>query len=129
MMFIYNLIPKWLLMILVALLLAAGIYIGIKMEYYKVDNARLTNDNKILTDNVAVLTASLDTCTKSLAAEAENCKRQGRITVDTGKTGKEIEKICVKEKPGEKTDVTDAVAESNRLSDRFNGVLPASKSN
>ena len=119
-MFIYNLLPKWLLVILVVVLLVSGAYVGIKMEYYRIDNAKLTNDNKILTDNVAVLQSSLDTCTKSLKAEADNATRTEVIHKDTQTEQQNINKICVKEEGNVKTNIKDAIIESNKISGRFN---------
>jgi len=116
----YNLIPKWLLLIMIAALLVSGIFVGIKMEYYKIDNAKLTNDNKIYADNEKVYQAELLTCQQSLQAEANNAQRTEAIHKDTSQYNDEIKQICVKEEGNEKTDIKDAIAESNKLSVRFN---------
>jgi hypothetical protein len=119
MMTIYNLIPKWLLLILVVALAAVSAYVGIKMEYYKIDNAKLANDNKILAGNVAALQTSLSTCTQSLKAEADNATRQGQITQGTQDNQKQIRNICVKDDPNAKTNINDAIALSNSISARL----------
>ena len=126
---IYALIPKWLLAILVVMLLAGSIYLGIKMEYYKIDNDKLTNDNKILTDNSIVLKDSIAICQKGLKAEVDNVKTQQKITKETQDTQDKINNTCVKEGSGEKTNITDAIILSNQLSDRFNSMWNSGKDN
>ena len=116
---IYNLIPKWLLMILVVALAASSGYLWAKSAYLKIDNAKLANNNKILTGNVAALQTSLDTCTKSLKAESDNATTQADITTATQNNRKQIQSICVKEDPNAKTDIKDAIALSNSISDRI----------
>lgn len=129
---IYNLIPKWLLIILLLAALASGAYIGIKMEYYKIANAKLTNDNKIYADNEVVYKSQLQTCTQSLAAEKKNAERTEAIHTVTQQHQNDINSIYVKEGANAKTDIKDAIVESNKLSDRFNagsGVRNSDQSN
>ena len=53
-MFIYNLLPKWLLCVLVVTLLGSGIYLYFEMEIYKIDAKELKADNVILTNNAVI---------------------------------------------------------------------------
>jgi hypothetical protein len=119
---IYALLPKWLLAILVVALLATSTYLYFEMEIYKIDAKELKADNVILTNNAIVLRSALDTCTKSLKAEADNCITQQKITTETQGYKQQIDKICVKENPDDKTNISDAIKLSNLLSGRFNGV-------
>jgi hypothetical protein len=121
-MFLYNLLPKWLLLILTVALIGTSTYLYFEMEIYKIDAKELKADNLILTNNVTVLRSSLDTCTKSLKAEADNCVTQQKITTETQTYKEQIDKVCVKENPDDKTNISDAVKLSNLLSSRFNGV-------
>lgn len=119
-MFIYNLVPKWLLVIIVGILLAVGLYTGIKMEYYKIENAKLTANNEILTNNQKAYESALSTCSQSLAAEKKNSERTEAIHTATQEHQNAINQIYVKEGANAKTDIKDAIVESNKLSDRFN---------
>ncbi len=115
---LYALCPKWLLMILVVALLATSAYVGTKMWYFKLDNAKLKNDNKILADNAVALKNSLDTCTRSLKAEADNATSQAGVTTETQTFKKKIDKTNVKEKINATT-LADAIKLSNGVSDRL----------
>jgi hypothetical protein len=116
---IYNLIPKWLLAILCVILLASSAVLTVRMYYYDIEAKKAKADNMILTNNVTILTASLDTCTKSLKAEADNCARIEKVNIATQSYKKKISAICVKEGPNEKTNISDAISMSNALSDRL----------
>jgi hypothetical protein len=125
---IYGMIPKWLLMILVAALLVCSAWLWVKAQYLQVDNKRLANDNAILSDNAKILQGKLDTCEKSLKAEADNADRAEVITKETQIFKDRIVNICVKEGADEKTDIGDAIKLSNDLSERFNaGMRDADK--
>jgi hypothetical protein len=119
---IYDMIPKWLLLILLIGFIALSGWYGVKCQYLRIDNAKLANDNKILTDNAVILNSKLSTCTKSLAAEAENAKKAEKINAKMRDYKVEISKICVKEPTDEKekSGIKDAIDISNRLSDAVN---------
>ncbi len=119
---IYDMIPKWLLLFLVVVLSLAAVWLWLECQYFKIDNAKLANNNKILTDNAEILKSKLATCGKSLAAEAENARIAEAINNKMRKYKTDISKICVKEPTDgkEKTGIRDAVAISNRLSDTVN---------
>ena len=123
-MFIYNLLPKWLLCVLVVTLLGSGIYLYFEMEIYKIDAKELKADNVILTNNAVILKSLLDTCTKSLKAEADNATRTEKISITTEGYKKQIDQICVKEDANAKTDAAAAIKLSNDLSVRFSKLYP-----
>lgn len=117
---VYDMTPKWLLMILVVALLASSGWLWVKVSYLGVKNATLTNDNKILTENVRILQSKLDICTTGLAAIAESYKQAEAINEKIKNTKCKISKICVKEEVGDATDKESAIDISNNLSDTVN---------
>ena len=115
----YDLIPKWLLMILVVALAVSSGWLWTKMKYYQVEYNSVKAANMILKGNVETLTKDLDICTKALKAEADNASTQAGVTTDTQGFKKDIAKICVKEDANAKTKVVDAIRMSNNLADRL----------
>lgn len=119
---IYDMIPKWVLLFLVVVLIFLVGWLWAECQYFKIDNAKLTASNKILTDNAEILKSKLATCGKSLMAEAENARVAEAINAKMRKYKTDISKICVKEPTDEKekAGIRDAIAISNRLSDTVN---------
>ena len=121
---VYDMIPKWLLMILVVALAVLSGWCWTKMKYYQVEYKSVKADNVTLTKNVDTLTKDLDICNKGLTAEADNCKRLLKIKDEACQEQQEICDICVKENPNAKTDIKDAVIMYNKSGKSWNDSLP-----